>query len=152
MTTRTIVAACVALLLILAAAMSGSPVVIRHLNDFSKACSALLRLVRNARVVWQEAGMRYKYKALVGFYQCMAAVPSVYNVRPPIGLEDYTQWTSLLELPSEFERIFQVHTALLWRLRHTHLGWLDLAPGRHTRLRCVSRWLRIAARVHSKGR
>ena len=35
--------------------------------------------------------MRYKVKALVGFYQCIAAVPSVYNVQPPPGLEHLTQ-------------------------------------------------------------
>jgi hypothetical protein len=35
--------------------------------------------------------MRYKIKALLGFYQCVAAVPSVYNVQPPLGLEEYTR-------------------------------------------------------------
>eukprot|EP00966_Prymnesium_polylepis_P002190 50331-Prymnesium_polylepis.1 len=57
--------------------------------------------------------MRYKVKALVGFYQCIAAVPSVYSVQPPLGLEHLTRWINLLELPSEFERIFLVPTACL---------------------------------------
>ena len=57
--------------------------------------------------------MRYKVKALVGFYQCIAAVPSVYNVQPPLGLEHLTRWIHLLELPSEFERIFVVSAACL---------------------------------------
>ena len=34
--------------------------------------------------------MRYKVKVLVGFYQCLSAVPSVFNVVPPVGLEEYT--------------------------------------------------------------
>ena len=61
--------------------------------------------------------MRYKVKALVGFYQVIAAVPSVYNVRPPLGLEHLTPWVHLLELPSEFERIFVVPTACLGTYR-----------------------------------
>eukprot|EP00966_Prymnesium_polylepis_P239856 5546708-Prymnesium_polylepis.1 len=57
--------------------------------------------------------MRYNIKTLVGFYQCIAAVPSVYNVRPPPGLEHLTRWIYLLELPSEFESIFVVPAACL---------------------------------------
>eukprot|EP00966_Prymnesium_polylepis_P207831 4814158-Prymnesium_polylepis.2 len=40
-------------------------------------------------------------------------VPSVYNVQSPPGLEHLTRWVHLLELPSEFERIFVVPTACL---------------------------------------
>ena len=39
--------------------------------------------------VWRRAGMRFKLKALVGLYQCFAAVPSVYNVVAPPGLEEF---------------------------------------------------------------
>eukprot|EP00966_Prymnesium_polylepis_P109135 2525388-Prymnesium_polylepis.1 len=34
--------------------------------------------------------MRYKVKAVVGLYQCMSAVPSVFNVETPPGLEHWT--------------------------------------------------------------
>ena len=107
LTARTIVAVCLMLLLIL----SGTRIM-RRLKRFN-ICSALLRSIRTVKAIWQEAGMRYKIKVLVGFYQCLAAVPSVYSVQPPLGLEEYTRWIHLLELPSEFERIFQVHTACL---------------------------------------
>jgi hypothetical protein len=33
--------------------------------------------------------MQFKVKALVGMYQCLAAIPGVYNVNPPLGLEEY---------------------------------------------------------------
>eukprot|EP00966_Prymnesium_polylepis_P327372 7383253-Prymnesium_polylepis.1 len=56
--------------------------------------------------------MRYKVKALVGFYQCLAAVPSVYDMEPPVGLEEYTRWIDLIEVPSELENIL-VPTACL---------------------------------------
>jgi hypothetical protein len=50
--------------------------------------------------------MQYKVKASVGFYQCIAAAPSVYNVYPPVGLEAYHQWINFFELPSDIENIF----------------------------------------------
>eukprot|EP00966_Prymnesium_polylepis_P180193 4172400-Prymnesium_polylepis.1 len=112
MTARTVAVVSVVLLLIFLAAISGSLIFIRDLNS-SNSCGALFRLVRSARTIWQEAGMRYKVKLLVGFYQCLAAVPSVYNVQPPLGLEHLTRWIHLLELPSEFERIFVVPTSCL---------------------------------------
>eukprot|EP00966_Prymnesium_polylepis_P092594 2143546-Prymnesium_polylepis.2 len=78
----------------------------------STACDAMLRAARQAHAIWQSAGMRYKAKALVGFYQCVAAVPIVFDVVPPLGLEEYTRWINLFELPSELENIF-VPTACL---------------------------------------
>ena len=109
MSARSAVLLCVLLLLILLATISGSCATTGSLN----ACRAPLRVVRYLRTIWEGAGMRYKVKALVGFYQCVAAVPSVYNVQPPVGLEHLTRWIHLLELPSEFERIFVVPTACL---------------------------------------
>eukprot|EP00966_Prymnesium_polylepis_P116184 2685730-Prymnesium_polylepis.1 len=47
----------------------------------------LLAAVRAVERIWESAGMRYKIKCMVGFYQCVAAVPSVFNVVPPFGLE-----------------------------------------------------------------
>ena len=112
MTARTVVLMCAILLLILLAAISGSAAVTGRLTG-SGGCRAPLLLIRYVRAIWHDAGMRYKVKMLVGLYQCIAAVPSAYNVQPPIGLEHLTRWVYLLELPSEFERIFVVPTACL---------------------------------------
>ena len=108
---RTVVLVCVMPILVVLAATARNPAS-RRLNSFN-AYSKWLQWVQWAQAVWQEVGMRYKVKVLVGFYQCLAAVPSVYNVQPPIGLEEYTRWIQLLELPSEFERIFVLPTACL---------------------------------------
>ena len=109
---RSAVLVCVMLLLILLAAASGSSTVTGRLKSLD-ACNKPLRFVRYVQTIWLDAGMRYKVKTLVGFYQCVAAIPSVYNVQPPLGLEHLTRWIHLLELPSEFERIFVVPTACL---------------------------------------
>eukprot|EP00966_Prymnesium_polylepis_P119905 2770761-Prymnesium_polylepis.1 len=111
MTTRTVVATCAVLLLILLVATVGNPAN-RHLRG-SDTCESLLLWIRYVQAIWQDAGMRFKIKMLVGFYQCLAAVPSVFNVIPPVGLEYLTRWIHLLELPSEVERIFWVPTACL---------------------------------------
>jgi len=58
----------------------------------SARCGAMIQWTRSIHAVWHTAGMRYKVKALVGFYQCASAVPSVYNVVPPLDLEEYTRW------------------------------------------------------------
>jgi hypothetical protein len=42
--------------------------------------------------------MRFKTKALVGFYQCIAAIPSISDVTMPPGLSDYIPYIHLLEL------------------------------------------------------
>ena len=39
------------------------------------------------RRLWHKAGMRYKIKVFVGLYQCLAAIPSVYDVTVPLELE-----------------------------------------------------------------
>jgi hypothetical protein len=43
---------------------------------------------------------------VVGFYQCIAAVPSVFDVTPPPGLDQYTRWVNLLQRPADLESIF----------------------------------------------
>ena len=101
---RTILVSCMLLLMILAAAAGGRAV--QALATSSATDSALQRWTRSVRSILSAAGLRYKVKAFVGFYQCIAAVPSVFNVEPPVGLEDYIQWINLLEVPSELERIF----------------------------------------------
>eukprot|EP00966_Prymnesium_polylepis_P180208 4172821-Prymnesium_polylepis.1 len=83
--------------------------------------------MQGARAIWQAAGMRYKVKALVGFYQCVAAAPSVFDVQPPVGLEEYSKWTILLELPSELENVFIATSCLGNYHRRVLLG--SLWPG-----------------------
>eukprot|EP00966_Prymnesium_polylepis_P334085 7389481-Prymnesium_polylepis.2 len=78
----------------------------------STACEMMLKGVHGAQAIWRAAGMRYKLKALVGFYQCLAAAPSVFDVEPPAGLEQYSEWIYLLELPSELENILVPGTCL----------------------------------------
>eukprot|EP00966_Prymnesium_polylepis_P116513 2692841-Prymnesium_polylepis.1 len=77
-----------------------------HYSKGSNACPKLLRAVLGAQAIWRDAGMRYKGKLLVGLYQCLSAVPSAFNVMPPLGLEEYTRWIDLIEMPSELENIF----------------------------------------------
>eukprot|EP00966_Prymnesium_polylepis_P026982 624044-Prymnesium_polylepis.2 len=112
MTARTAFLVCMMLFVILLAAITGSSAIAGRLRG-SDARRAPCQLARYLQTIWQGAGIRYKVKALVGFYQCLAAVPSVYNVQPPPGLEHLTRWIHLLELPSEIERIFVVPTSCL---------------------------------------
>ena len=65
----------------------------------------MLRLRRGLQASWKSANMRFKIKALVGFYQCVAAVPSVFDVNLPDGLEPYIRWVQLLELPSDLQNL-----------------------------------------------
>jgi undecaprenyl pyrophosphate phosphatase UppP len=46
--------------------------------------------------------MRCKVKAVVGLAQCVAAIPGVFDLTTPPGLEAYTFWIDLLELPADF--------------------------------------------------
>eukprot|EP00966_Prymnesium_polylepis_P208606 4833018-Prymnesium_polylepis.1 len=55
--------------------------------------------------LWQRAGMRFKVKAFVGMYQCVAAIPSVFSVVAPPGLEQYTTWIHLIELPADLTNL-----------------------------------------------
>jgi len=56
--------------------------------------------------------MRYKLKTFIGFYQCIAAVPSVFKMVPPLGLEEFTRWINLVELPAELENVFVTSACL----------------------------------------
>ena len=68
----------------------------------ARACGELRTWTRAFHTIWQRAGMRNKVKALVGLYQCLAAIPSAFNVSTPEGLEEYTKWINLLEWPADF--------------------------------------------------
>eukprot|EP00966_Prymnesium_polylepis_P060440 1402463-Prymnesium_polylepis.1 len=57
--------------------------------------------VQRIRGIWAKAGMQFKIKLVVGLYQCIAAIPSVFDVSAPPGLEHYTKWINILEMPAE---------------------------------------------------
>ena len=52
--------------------------------------------------VWLQAGMQCKLKAAFGFYQCVAAVPEMFDMRAPDDLDpSYILWAQrLMEIPS----------------------------------------------------
>eukprot|EP00966_Prymnesium_polylepis_P328539 7384345-Prymnesium_polylepis.2 len=72
-------------------------------------CKVLIKKARSLQRHWLMANMRTKVKALVGLYQCIAAVPSVFDVTTPEELEAYISWTDIIEFPS----IFGVDLAML---------------------------------------
>jgi hypothetical protein len=61
----------------------------------------LLRVVEKLSLIWRLGGGRFKVKVLVGLSQCLAAIPTVYNVKPPNSLDEYTRWIRLMELPNQ---------------------------------------------------
>ena len=67
-----------------------------------KPVKIIQRLIHRFREIWRKAGLRFKLKAFCGLYQCISAIPSVYNVTVPPGLEEYTKWMNLLEFPADF--------------------------------------------------
>ena len=71
----------------------------------SKGCLAPLKAMRWVHRIWSDAGLRFKVKALISLYQCVAAVPGVFDVVVPPGLEDYARWMYLLELPADLSNI-----------------------------------------------
>ena len=73
-----------------------------RLDSRSAAPLPLLRKFRGMRKIWRRAGMQFKVKALVGLYQCVGAVPSVFDVTTPSGLDGYARWISFLEMSSSF--------------------------------------------------
>jgi hypothetical protein len=63
----------------------------------------MLKRMASVRQLWLLSGMRYKVKAMVGLYQCITAVPTVYNVDTPEDVKEYTNWFSLLDFEFGFE-------------------------------------------------
>ena len=79
------------LLLVLATFIGGTMVVLAK-GSKTRVAVKLLRLIRRARRLWRRAGMRFKLKSAVGLYQCLAAIPGVYDVTVPAGLEHLTRF------------------------------------------------------------
>eukprot|EP00966_Prymnesium_polylepis_P170484 3940953-Prymnesium_polylepis.1 len=61
--------------------------------------TSIKRKIHTVRKLYRRAGMRYKIKALIGLYQCVAAIPSVFNVTISSGLAEYAKWILVLEFP-----------------------------------------------------
>eukprot|EP00966_Prymnesium_polylepis_P183165 4244736-Prymnesium_polylepis.4 len=70
-----------------------------------RGVKTLLKTIRNVKDLLKEAGMQFKLKALVGFNQCLAAIPDVFDVRTPPGLEDYTRWINVLRPPVDWHNV-----------------------------------------------
>ena len=67
------------------------------MTQFEASASVRRSVLRHLEValrIWGKARMRYKVKIVIGLYQCVAAIPSVFNVEVPPG---YSQWVSFLE-------------------------------------------------------
>ena len=109
-----------ATLLALASGLAGAAATTKRYRWCVESREKALALMHKGQKLWRKAGMRYKVKALVGVYQCVAAVPSVFDVTAPRGLEEYTWWMNILEIPADMGSIFipnscigNFHTRLL---------------------------------------
>lgn len=71
------------------------------------------RAVNWVRAVWNSAGMQSKIKTTIGFAQCVAAVPFVYHVELPQGMEGLRFWYELMELPSKIGRDLWIDSSCL---------------------------------------
>jgi len=68
-------------------------------SRYGARLKGVVRLARYIRGGWKRAGMRYKVKALAGFWQCLAAVPSIFDMETPADLEHYKVWMNIIEFP-----------------------------------------------------
>ena len=55
--------------------------------------------------------MRFKIKTAIGLYQCIAAVPSVFDLVLPPDMQEYTQWVHLMEFPADLSDVLFVRAA-----------------------------------------
>ena len=62
----------------------------------NKVLRRLIKRLTGMLSVWRSAGMRPKLKIFFGVFQCVAVVPSAFNVSSPDDLEFLTEW---LEAP-----------------------------------------------------
>ena len=69
------------------------------------ASSGFAKFLIDARRIWRMARMRHKTKVGIGFYQCLAAVPGVFNLTTPVGLEHYAKWLDVLEVPVDIDEM-----------------------------------------------
>jgi len=76
------------------------------------ASSGFATFLNNARRIWRMARMRHKTKVGIGFYQCLAAAPGVFNLTIPVGLEHYSKWLDVLEVPVDIDELVVPGTCL----------------------------------------
>ena len=88
-TTQAFIVLCVVLAVLLAL-VGGGVVLLRH-EQSRRARHAVTKKLRTLLKLWRLAGMRCKVKILVGLYQCVSAIPSVYDVTTPPGLKEYAR-------------------------------------------------------------
>eukprot|EP00966_Prymnesium_polylepis_P314193 7260770-Prymnesium_polylepis.3 len=72
------------------ALISGGHVLASRMEE----CKYVRTMIPKVRRIWRRSGMRYKLKVMVGLYQCIAAVPSVFDVTTPPVLEGYSRCAS----------------------------------------------------------
>ena len=119
----------------------------------AKARAQMLKLVRAGRRIWRRAGMRYRIKTIVGLYQCIAAVPSVFDVTTPSGLEHFTQWLDLIEFPALLGVDIIVPSACLGPFKNRLLITCCWPLGLLLLAACASiGWEIAAAHVHQSDR
>jgi hypothetical protein len=95
----------IAILFALLLACSGVAVWVRRLDESSETGTTTRNLLLRAKRIWHAAGLRFKFKVLIGFYQCMSATPSIFEIDPPPGLEAFNRWISFFELPADLQQI-----------------------------------------------
>eukprot|EP00966_Prymnesium_polylepis_P333352 7388824-Prymnesium_polylepis.3 len=95
---RTLVATavCTPILFLLLATVA-STAAIKRCGRCAATREGILLLAERVNMCWKEAGMRFKVKAIIGIWQCIAPVPSVFGVTAPFGLERYIEWMELIE-------------------------------------------------------
>eukprot|EP00966_Prymnesium_polylepis_P192721 4466984-Prymnesium_polylepis.1 len=91
-------------LLVIAAVVLGtamcSVAVVRWASD-SILLEIVMRKVDLMSTFWARAGMQFNLKTMIGFLQCLTAVPSVFDVRAPAGSERWSWWIDVLEFNSD---------------------------------------------------
>ena len=66
---------------------------------------AVSKFIRSVLKLFRKAGMQFKVKAIVGLYQCVTAVSSVFDVTTPSGLDEFTGFINLLEFEFDVDII-----------------------------------------------
>ncbi|KAL1512389.1 hypothetical protein AB1Y20_005647 [Prymnesium parvum] len=95
-------------------------VVFGTLAELSRSAWDEDRLVRRLRQsagqfksLWLRAGMQCKLKTIIGFAQCISAVPSVFNVRLPDALREFEELHEWLQLPYKIGLTFAIDSTCL---------------------------------------
>ena len=124
-TVRTSIVLSILLILLIVAVAVGA-ISFRRKALRSRAEIALIKKFYRMVDLWASTGMQFKVKAVVGLYQCIAAVPSVFGVTTPVGVQSYTRWMTLLELPAELQKLIVQPACLGSYRRHASVTFPSL--------------------------